>query len=38
MAELKKIYIHDIAQQTQAMLERASKKHKSVNKTRVKRT
>lgn len=31
MAELKKIYIHDIAQQTQAMLERASKKHKSVN-------
>ena len=29
--ELKKIYIDDIAKQTQAMLERASKKHKSIN-------
>lgn len=31
MAEIKKIYIDDIANLTQAMLERASKKHKSVN-------
>ena len=31
MAEIKKFYIDDIAQLTQAMLERASKKHKSVN-------
>lgn len=31
MAKLKKIYIDDIAKLTQAMLERASKKHKSVN-------
>ena len=29
--ELKKIYIDDIASLTQAMLERASKKHKSIN-------
>ena len=29
--ELKNIYINDIAKLTQAMLERASKKHKSVN-------
>lgn len=31
MAEIKKIYIDDIAELTQAMLERASSKHKSVN-------
>ena len=30
MAELKKIYINDIANLTKAMLENASKKHKSV--------
>ena len=30
MAELKKIYIDDIANLTKAMLENASKKHKSV--------
>ena len=30
MAKLKKIYIDEIAAQTQAMLERASKKHKSI--------
>lgn len=29
--ELKKIYIDDISKQTQEMLERASKKHKSIN-------
>ena len=28
--QLKKIYINDIAKMTQAMLERASKKHKSI--------
>lgn len=31
MAKIKKILIDDIAKLTQAMLERASKKHKSVN-------
>ena len=31
MAKLQKIYIDDIANLTQAMLERASKKHKSIN-------
>jgi len=31
MAEIKKFYIDDIAQLTQTMLERASKKHKSIN-------
>ena len=31
MAKIKKIYIDDIAKLTQAMLERASKKHKSIN-------
>ena len=31
MAKLQKIYIDDIANLTQTMLERASKKHKSVN-------
>ena len=31
MAKIKKILIDDIAKMTQAMLERASKKHKSVN-------
>lgn len=31
MAEIKKIYIDDIAKKTQAMLQRAVKKHKSVN-------
>lgn len=31
MAKIKKIYIDDIAKMTQAMLERASKKHKSIN-------
>ncbi len=31
MAKLKKIYIDDIADLTQTMLERASKKHTSVN-------
>lgn len=30
MAELKKIYITDIAKSTQTMLEKASKKHKSI--------
>ena len=30
MAKIKKIYIDDIAALTQAMLERASKKHKSI--------
>ncbi len=30
MAEIKKIYIDDIAKMTQAMLERACKKHKSI--------
>jgi hypothetical protein len=31
MAKLQKIYIDDIAEMTQTMLERASKKHKSIN-------
>jgi hypothetical protein len=31
MAKIQKIYIDDIAKLTQAMLERASKKHKSIN-------
>ncbi len=31
MAKIKKILIDDIAKLTQAMLERASKKHKSIN-------